>query len=128
MASSTSNRLLFRNTMQIKEGHIEEFREAIVDAVEFAQSNAPQLLVDVFIDEVELTATSFQMYSDSEAVLEHWQASDPYIAEVMRHCSVTRFEVFGTPSAAVLAGLQHMKEIPLLVVPRLVGYLQGAGA
>lgn len=109
--------------MQIKEGHLDEFRKAIVDAVAFAEQSAPQLLVDVFIDEAELTATSFQLYSDSAAVLQHWEASDPYIAEVMRHCSVTRFEVFGKPSAAVLAGFQHMGSIPLTVTPRLTGYL-----
>jgi len=124
----SDRRLLFRNTMRIRPGHVDEFRRAIVDAVEFARTHAPQLLVDVFVDEQELTATSFQIYPDSEAVLRHWQLSDPYIAAVMEHCSVARFEVFGDPSAEVRAGFGQMPDMPLTIVPRLVGYLHAAEA
>ena len=61
-------RLIFRNTMKITPGHADQFRQAIVDAVEFAEAQAPQVMVDVFIDEAEQTATSFQIYADSDAV------------------------------------------------------------
>ena len=46
-------RLIFRNTMKITPGHADQFRQAIVDAVEFAEAQAPQVMVDVFIDEAE---------------------------------------------------------------------------
>jgi hypothetical protein len=126
-SSHTSTRLLFRNTMSILPGHLDDFRQAIVRAVDFAEDNAPQLMVDVFIDEAELTATSFQLYADSDAVLRHWQLSDPYINDVMQHCTVARFEVFGEPSDAVRAGLGEMPDLPVTVTPRLVGYLTPAG-
>lgn len=122
MVSATTERLLFRNTMRIKPGHLDEYRRAIRDAVAFAEQHAPQLLVDVFIDEEQMEATSFQLYPDSEAVLRHWELSDPYIAEVMRHCTVVRFEAFGSPSDAVLDDLGRSSETAVDITPRLVGY------
>ena len=124
--SSTSERLLFVNTMRISPGHLDEVREAIRHAVNFAHQHAPQLLVDVFIDEEEMTATSIQIYADSASVVTHWQLSDPYIAEVMRHCTIDRFEVFGTPSAEVLDGLGRTSGLNAAITPRLVGYIASA--
>ena len=109
--------------MKITAGHVDEFRRAIIDAVEFARANAPQLMVDVFIDEANLEATSFQTYRDSASVLRHWELSDPYIANVMLHCTVARFEVFGTPSDEVRAGLGQTSNMDVRITPRLVGYL-----
>src|SRR5262245_24987577 len=120
------DRLMFRNTMQITPGHLDGYRQAIVEAVEFAEQHAPQLMVDVFIDEERLTATSFQIYADSASVLTHWKLSDPYIANVMRHCTVAAFEVFGSPSDEVRAGLGQMSGIDVRVSPRLTGYLNPA--
>lgn len=118
------SRLLFRNTMSITPGHVDEFRQAIADAVDFAEQHAPQIMVDVFIDEEHTTATSFQIYPDSEAVLQHWRLSDPYIERVMEHCTVAKFEVFGTPSDEVRAGFGQMSGITATMQPRLTGYLK----
>ena len=120
----SGRRLLFRNTMRITPGHTAEFRRAIVEAVAFAEKHGPQVMVDVFIDEDAGTATSFQIYADSDAVLLHWKLSDPYIAGVMEHCEVARFEVFGDPSDEVRAGFGQMSGIEASMQPRLVGYLK----
>ena len=120
----TSGRLLFRNTMKIAPGRLDEYRRAIEAAVDFAEQHAPQIMVDVFIDEEQLTATSFQIYTDSDAVLEHWKLSDPYIAEVMKYCTVEKFEVFGSPSEAVRDGFGQMSGIRATMQPRLTGYLK----
>lgn len=116
-------RLIFRNTMRITPGHTDDYRRAIEDAVSFAEQHAPQLMVDVFIDDQEGTATSFQIYADSDDVLTHWKLSDPYIAEVMKHCSVDRFEVFGSPSDEVRAGFGRVSGMEVTINPRLTGYL-----
>lgn len=120
----TDPRLLFRNTMKITPGHAEPFRRAIEDAVGFAERHAPQIMVDVFIDEERQTATSFQIYPDSEAVLQHWRLSDPYIAKVMEHCAIAAFEVFGAPSAEVRDGLGQSSGVSVTPQPRLTGYLK----
>ncbi|GHF35616.1 hypothetical protein [Streptomyces fumanus] len=98
--------LLFRNTMRITEGHLAPYREAVEKAVRFVEEHGPQVMVEVFIDERKLLAHSFQMYRDSASVRAHWKMSEPYIQEVMKHCRVERFEVFGEPDADVAAGVR----------------------
>lgn len=110
--------------MSITPGHETEFRRAIAQAVDFAERHGPQLMVDVFVDVENGTATSFQLYADSDAVLRHWDLSDPYIAEVMRHCTVARFEVFGSPSDSVRAGFERMPDLEVTPHPRVTGFLR----
>ena len=65
------------------------------------------MAVQAFVDGEAREAHSFQLYPDSEAVLAHWRLSDPYIQEVMEHCTVERLELYGDPSPVVAAGLEQ---------------------
>lgn len=123
MAESTGT-LLFHNTMRIHEGHLDEIRAAMADAVDFVREHGPQLMVEVFIDADAMRAHSFQLYSDDESVLKHWELSDPYIRAVMAHCTVERFEVFGEPGEQVRAGLHPPGggSFPVTITPRLAGF------
>ncbi|GAA4613174.1 hypothetical protein [Saccharopolyspora hordei] len=103
--AETKAPILFRNTMRITDGHLEEYRAAIRRAVDFATEHGPQLAVQVFLDEERMECTSFQLYADSDAVLRHWELADPHIRGVMEHCVVRDFEVFGDPDDRVRAGL-----------------------
>ncbi|MEV4680549.1 hypothetical protein [Streptomyces kurssanovii] len=116
--------LLFRNTMRITDGHLESFRSAVTRAVDFAQRHGPQLMVQTFVDEEQMLAHSFQLYRDSDAVRLHWKLADPYIQEVMEHCRVEHFEVFGEPDADVAAGLRSAlgEHGELRFSPRLAGF------
>lgn len=118
--------LLFRNTMRITDGHLEEFRDAIARAVEFARAHGPQLMVQTFVDEERMLAHSFQLYRDSDAVRLHWKLADPYIQDVMEHCRVEHFEVFGEPDADVAAGLRSSlgERTPPTFAPRAAGFLR----
>ncbi|CAL9278862.1 hypothetical protein [Streptomyces sp. SudanB25_2051] len=116
--------LLFRNTMRINDGQLEEFRAAIDRAVEFARRHGPQTMVQTFVDEERMLAHSFQLYRDSDAVRAHWKLADPYIQDVMAHCRVERFEVFGRPDADVVAGLREAlgEQCPLTFPERVAGF------
>ncbi|MFI5617648.1 hypothetical protein [Streptomyces sp. NPDC051567] len=117
--------LLFHNTMRITDNHLEGFRDAIARAVRFAGEHGPQLMVEVFIDEPRMTAHSFQLFRDSDAVRTHWQLADPYIQEVVEHCRVERFEVFGEPDADVTAGIRDaIGEAALTFSPRTAGFIR----
>jgi hypothetical protein len=115
--------ILFRNLMRISEGHLEEFKAAVRAAVDFVEAHGPQLMVQVFIDEERMECQSFQLYRDSDAVLRHWELSDPHIQEVMKHCSVQQFDVYGEPDSRVLAGLGDGATF----TPRLTGFHRLAG-
>ncbi|SDM63285.1 hypothetical protein [Allokutzneria albata] len=119
--------LLFHNTMRIIEGHLEGFRNAITKAVRFAEEHGPQLMVEVFIDEPRMTAHSFQLFRDSDAVRTHWKLADPYIQEVMEHCRVEHFEIFGEPDEDVLAGVRGaVGDDALVHLPRIAGFVRGS--
>lgn len=62
------------------------------------------------------------------AVLRHWELSDRYIAEVLEHCTVDRFEVFGAPSDAVRAAFGQLSGVDVTIHPRLTGDLRLDGA
>lgn len=123
MTTDDANVLLFHNTMRITEGHLDGFREAIAKAVAFAEKNGPQLMVQVFVDEQRMTGHSFQLFRDSDAVRVHQRLADPYIQEVMEHCRVERFEVYGEPDDGVLASVrQGIGEGELALAPRTAGF------
>ncbi|MET9862273.1 hypothetical protein ABZY93_23775 [Streptomyces smyrnaeus] len=128
MTTQNSAILLFRNTMRINDGHLDGFRDAIARAVDFAQQHGPQLMVETFVDEEQMLAHSFQLYRDSDAVRLHWQLADPYIKEVMEHCRVERFEVFGEPDADVVESVRSAlgDQCPLTFSPRIAGFVRFA--
>lgn len=118
-----TEQLLFRNVMKITDGRLEPFREAVMQAIEFVEQHAPQLMVRTFIDVQDMRAVSFQLYRNSEDVLRHWEMSDPYIRAVSKHCTVERFEVYGDPSDEVQAGLsQFLTDGRGEIMPPLAGY------
>ncbi|CAM2761864.1 hypothetical protein ACH4LN_19370 [Streptomyces albus] len=130
MTTQTDTTLLFHNTMRIADGHLEGFRAAVRRAVDFVQQHGPQLMVQTFVDEERMLAHSFQLYRDSDAVRLHWKLADPYIQEVMEHCRVEGFEVFGEPDADVTARMRAMlgDRCPLTFCPRIAGFGRFAAA
>lgn len=119
----TDEPILFHNVMQITEGHLDGFRQAIETAITFVEQHGPQDMVQVFIDEEQMLAHSFQLYENSEAILRHWELSDPYVQGVMEHCTIKDFTVYGQPSDAVLDGMTGGDiEFEFTVVPRFTGF------
>src|SRR5690606_20026280 len=117
--------ILLRNTMAFDRRHAAEFKQAIIKAVEFANEHAPQLMVQTYVDEENGLCYSFQLFRDSDAILRHWQVSDPNIAEVMKYCEVRSMEVYGSPSTAVRDGiLQSVGEAKVSFTPEFVGFLR----
>lgn len=125
MRSTTDEPILFHNTMRISDGHLDAFKQANRDAVEFVERHGPQLMVQVFVDEPNMLGHSFQLYPDSAAILTHWQLSDPYIQDVMRHCTVERLRIYGEPDDTVLRRLPTMApdDLDWAIVPRHVGFV-----
>ncbi|MBM7169642.1 hypothetical protein JQK87_14695 [Streptomyces sp. G44] len=124
MKITDSGTILFRNTMRITDGHLDGFRHAIARAVAFTEEHGPQLMVEVFIDEERMLAHSFQLYRDSDAIRAHRELSDPYIREVMEHCTVRHFEIYGEPDDDIMAALKTPdgESFPVTHTPRLVGF------
>jgi len=115
--------ILLRNTMAYDREHTDEFIHAIQEAVSFAKVHAPQLMVQVFLDQDSALCYSFQLYANSEAILRHWKVSDPHITAVMRHCVVKSMEVYGSPNEEVRNGiLASVGSDKVTFTPGLTGY------
>ena len=122
--------LLLHNTMRITPGRLEEYKLAVRRAVEYVEGHAPQLAVQVFVDDAQRIAHSFQLYPDSAAVLRHWRLSDPYISDVMRHCTVESLVLYGEPDEAVAEGLSSVLAdgVVRLAGPHHVGFVRSLEA
>ena len=112
------------NTMQVAPGKLEDFKRSVERSIEFVEAHGPQLLVQVFIDEGDMLAYSFQYYRDSASVLAHWELSDPYIRDVSQYITVKRLDLYGQPSEAVLAGIRQFSErgVTMTVTPLFAGF------
>lgn len=123
MKNKTNGAILFRNTMVYDKTKSDKFKQAIYNGVDFARENAPQLMVQVFIDEKEGLAYSYQLYRNSEDILEHWKVSDENIGEVMKYCEVKSLEVYGNPSKEVIDGIVGaVGEDKVTITPELCGF------
>lgn len=124
--ATISEPLLMHNTMRIAEGHLDEFKHAIRQSVQFVEQHGPQLMVQVFIDDEAMLAHSFQLYADSAAIRRHWQLSEHVIDEVMKHCTIDRFTMYGEPDQAVIRGLHDAldDQVPLQILARHTGYFR----
>lgn len=124
--SEAAGPLLMHNTMRVTDGHLDAFKDAIRRSVQFAEQHGPQLMVQVFLDEPAMLAHSFQLFADSAAVRRHWELADHVIGEVMAHCSIDGFDVYGEPDSIVARGLHGALPdgVPFQMLGRHVGFLR----
>jgi hypothetical protein len=110
--------------MQIERGKLEEFKQSVKNSLAFVEANGPQLMVEVYVDEKNLRAYSFQFYRDSESILSHWQMSDPYIRDVMQYITVKRLDIYGQPDDAVIEGVRPFSQdgVIVTVTPHFAGF------
>lgn len=102
-----TEQILMRSVMKITEGRLDQFCDAIFEALESAEKHGPQLMVQTFTDREGMRATSFQLYRNSADVLRHWELSGSCIKKVSLHCTVEQFELYGNPSEEVAAGISQ---------------------
>ncbi len=119
-----SDSIMLINTMQIEQGKLEDFKQSVKNSLAFVEANGPQLMVEVYVDEKNLRAYSFQFYRDSESILSHWEMSDPYIRDVMEHITVKRLDIYGQPDDAVMEGVRPFSQdgVIVTVTPHFAGF------
>lgn len=118
MTNTLDDVVLFHNTMRIHDGHLEDYRRAVDRAVGFVREHGPQLMVQVFIDEERMLGHSFQLHTGAASIRAHMAMSDPYIKDVMEHCEVADFRVYGDVDDDIAALLPE----GAAVLPRFTGF------
>ena len=116
--------IVFITTFQIENGALEKFKEAVRKSTDFLETNGPQLMAEVCIDENEMRAHGVQVHRDSESILAHWQLADPYMRDVMQYITTTRVDIYGQPNEAVIEGMRRLSSQGAIVsvTPRFVGF------
>jgi hypothetical protein len=116
--------IIFITTFQIENGTLEKFKKAVQRSTDFLETNGPQLMAEICIDENEMRAHGVQVHRDSESILTHWQLADPYMRDVMQYITTTRVDIYGQPNAAVMEGMRRLSSqgAVISVTPRFVGF------
>jgi hypothetical protein len=116
--------IIFITTFQVENGALEKFKEAVRKSMEYLETNGPQLMAEVCIDETEMHAHGVQVHQDSESILSHWKLADPYMRDVMQHTTTTRIDIYGQPNEAVMKGMRRLSSqgAVIAVAPRLAGF------
>ena len=116
--------IVFITTFQIENGALEKFKEAVRKSMDFLETNGPQLMAEVCIDEKVMRAHGIQVHRDSESILSHWQLADPYMRDVMQYITTTRVDSYGQPNEAVMEGMRRLSSegAVLSVTRRFVGF------
>jgi hypothetical protein len=116
--------IVFITTFQIENGALEKFKEAIRKSTDFLETNGPQLMAEICIDENEMRAHGVQVHRDSESILAHWTLADPYMRDVMQYITTTRVDIYGQPNEAVIEGMRRLSSqgAVISITPRFVGF------
>ena len=116
--------IIFITTFQIEKGALEKFKEAVQKSTHFIETNGPQLMAEMCIDENEMRAHGVQIHRDSESILTHWQLADPYMRDVMQYITTKRIDIYGQPNEAVIEGMRRLSSqgVVISVTPQFAGF------
>ena len=119
-----SGPIVFITTNQIESGALEKCKDAFRKSNDFLETNGPQLMLEVYINENEMRAYGLQIHRDSESILTHWQLADPYMRDVMQYLTTMRVDIYGQPNEAVMEGMRRLSSqgAILSVTPQFVGF------
>jgi quinol monooxygenase YgiN len=94
---------------KIREGKLEEFKDAARDFVDFVFENEPQLIAyNVYVDEESNQCTVVQIHPQSESIDFHMEVAGPRFGRFMElYEPGGRIEVHGRPADHILERMQQ---------------------
>jgi quinol monooxygenase YgiN len=101
---------IYVSTWKIKEGKLDDFKRFTGEFVEIIKAKEPQLIAfNVFLNEDGTEMTSIQVHTDAASMDFHLQVVNKVLGEEMLDwieradfVEPKQFEIYGTPSAALL--------------------------
>jgi hypothetical protein len=115
---------MFISHSRIKPGRLEEFKAFTEKFCRWVDEREPRILAfNVYIDEAGEHYTSVQIHPDAESMEHHMRVLGQEIMATFEFVESDSVEIFGTPSAAVLAMMQQIKDLPKTTRPVHLGGL-----
>jgi hypothetical protein len=103
-----SEPIVYVDRSVIRSPDLAGLRQAVADLTEFVRTNEPRLVFYGFeIDESSSTMRVVAVHPDLDSLETHLGIGGPEFRKVGAFIDLQQIEVFGSPSAAVLARLQE---------------------
>jgi quinol monooxygenase YgiN len=100
--------LVYVDTSDIREGALDELKEAIPRLVEFIDENEPQLLAyNVYLSEDSRRMTVVHVHPDSASLERHLEVGGPIFRQYAHLITLTSIRVYGEPSEEALRQLRE---------------------
>jgi hypothetical protein len=118
---------LFVSQSKVKEGKLEDFKQALRDMAEFVEANEPRVIAfEAYLNEDETEVTGVQVHPDADSMGYHMQVAFEKIMAFDQLLDTKTVEVYGTPNEAVSGmmkqiGDQYSAEMAVTVRPNPVG-------
>ena len=98
-----SEPLILLDTSLIRDGRLDELKEAVTDLVEFVRSNEPRpIAYEIYFDETGSRMTVVQVHPDSASMEYHMTVAGPAFAGFAELVTLSTLDVYGKPSEELL--------------------------
>jgi quinol monooxygenase YgiN len=103
-----SEPLISLDTSLIRDGRLDELKEAVAELVEFVRSNEPRpIAYEVYLDEAGSRMTVVQVHPDSASMEYHMTVAGPAFAGFAELVTLSTLDVYGKPSEELLELLRR---------------------
>jgi hypothetical protein len=103
-----SEPLISLDTSLIRDGRLDELKEAVAELVEFVRSNEPRAIAyEVYLDEAGSRMTVVQVHPDSASMEYHMTVAGAAFAGFAELITLSTLDVYGKPSEELLELLRR---------------------
>jgi ribonucleotide monophosphatase NagD (HAD superfamily) len=103
-----SEPLISIDTSLIRDGRLDELKEAVTELVEFVRSNEPRpIACEIYFDEARSRMTVVQVHPDSASMEYHMTVAGPAFVGFAELITLSTLDVYGKPSEELLELLRR---------------------
>jgi hypothetical protein len=103
-----SEPLISLDTSLIRDGRLDELKEAVGELVEFVRSSEPRpIAYEIYFDEAGSRMTVVQVHPDSASMEYHMTVAGPAFAGFAELITLSTLDVYGKPSEELLELLRR---------------------
>jgi quinol monooxygenase YgiN len=95
--------ILYVDTSDVRDGALEELKNAIEGLVEFVESNEPQLIAyNIYFSDDGTRMTVVSVHPDSASLEYHMEVAGPLFRQFVELVALASIHIYGDPSEKVL--------------------------
>ena len=106
-----SNQISWLLEVQILPGKLDDFRAVARELIASTEAEPGTFDYEWHLSPDHKTAHIFERYADSAAMLKHVAGFGNFAARFLASCQVTKFSVYGTPSAEAKSALADLRPL-----------------